>query len=508
MFVPGAVGGTSFWNHRWNPGDDLYDNLVALTKTVLAEHPDWRLRAMLFQGFETDAKNGMLATTFRRALDRFVRGIRADLRAPELPIVFGELPPAFVDGHPDRAAIRDELQRATTRLPYIAVAPSRSPSVADDDGLHYSTAGLLLIGGRYAAALAAAEANALARSPADAAAVPGHGSALEADPGFPAPPHRIASGRISWQAEIMPTAPIAPYDERVTHQVRVLIRAVNRTPGRTRLYLLAGAIVLVIIATAVMQVQLNAWNRPFYDAIERRDLAEFLRQLGVFFVIAGILLVLNVAQTGFNQLIRVRLRELATKDLIGNWMTRKRAARISRAGEIGVNPDQRIQADAQNLTELTTDLGVGLVQSSVLLASFIGVLWILSEGVVIPIGGRDLAIPGYMVWAALLYALSGSLISWRVGRPLVRLGADRYAREADFRFALVQGSERAEGIALSNGEAQTPGGARGEPRHARRHPAPDRHGAGAPDLGDRRLRLGRRWCSRSSWRRRATSPGG
>ena len=59
-------------------------------------------------------------------------------------------------------------------------------------------------------------------------------------------------------------------------------------------------------------------------------------------------------------------------------MTRKRAARISRAGEIGVNPDQRIQADAQNLTELSTDLGIGLIQSTVLLLSFIGVLWILS----------------------------------------------------------------------------------------------------------------------------------
>ena len=129
---------------------------------------------------------------------------------------------------------------------------------------------------------------------------------------------------------------------------------------------------------------------------------------------------LNVAQTGLNQFIKVKLRELATEDLIGNWMTGKRAVRISRAGEIGVNPDQRIQADAQTLTELTTDLVIGLVQSSILLASFIGVLWILSEGVVIPVGGRDLAIPGYMVWAALLYALTGSLLSWRVGRPLVQ----------------------------------------------------------------------------------------
>lgn len=160
VFVPGAVGGTSFWNHRWNPGDDLYDNLVELTKAVLAAHPDWRLRALLFQGFETDAKNRMLTTTFRRALDRFVRAIRADLGDPALPIVFGELPPAFVDAEPDHAAIRDEVTVATSRIPFTAVASSREPEVADDDGLHYSTAGLLAIGSRYAAALAAAEANA------------------------------------------------------------------------------------------------------------------------------------------------------------------------------------------------------------------------------------------------------------------------------------------------------------------------------------------------------------
>ncbi len=162
VFVPGAVGGTSFWNHRWNPGDDLYDNLVALTTAALARSPAWRLRAMLFQGFETDAKNAMLATTFRRALDRFVRAVRADLRAPELPIVFGELPAGFVDACPERIAIRDELLLAPSRLPFTAVASSRSPSVADDDGLHYSTAGLLSIGDRFAPALADAEANALA----------------------------------------------------------------------------------------------------------------------------------------------------------------------------------------------------------------------------------------------------------------------------------------------------------------------------------------------------------
>lgn len=250
----------------------------------------------------------------------------------------------------------------------------------------------------------------------------------------------------------MHKAPVAPYDARVLHQFRVLAAAVSRTPGRGRLYALSLALVAIIVLTAAMQVRLNAWNQPFYDAIERRDVDGFLHQLGVFLVIAGILLVLNVAQTGANQLFRVRLRELATQDLIGDWMTRKRAARIGRAGTIGDNPDQRIQADTQTLTDTSTDLGIGLLQSSILLASFIGVLWMLSRGVVLPIGGRDIVIPGYMVWAALLYAGTGSIISWRFGRPLVRLGADRYAHEAEFRATVVQGAERAEGIVLNNGE--------------------------------------------------------
>ena len=164
VFVPGAVGGTSFWNERWNPGDDLYENLVALAKTVLAANPTWRLRAMLFQGFETDAKNGMEAGVFRGKFLRLVESVRTDLRAAQLPIVFGELPAGFVGAHADRVAIRDEVLRAPTSLPYTAVASSRRPSVAEDDGLHYSTAGLLRIGERYAAALAAAEANTLTGS--------------------------------------------------------------------------------------------------------------------------------------------------------------------------------------------------------------------------------------------------------------------------------------------------------------------------------------------------------
>ena len=119
---------------------------------------------------------------------------------------------------------------------------------------------------------------------------------------------------------------------------------------------------------------------------------------------------------------------------------------------MGANPDQRIHEDARHLTELSTDLGIGLLQSSLLLGSFIGVLWILSQNVTFHVNGRSFAIPGYMVWCALLYAGTASWLSWRVGRPLIQLNSERYAREADLRFALVRLNEHSDSVALFGGE--------------------------------------------------------
>ena len=222
---------------------------------------------------------------------------------------------------------------------------------------------------------------------------------------------------------------------------------------RNRLLILAFALVAIVGATAYAQIRLNAWNRPFYNALTRKDMPVFLEQLGVFAVLAGILLVLNVAQTWLNQTSKVVLREGLVNDLLDEWLVPSRAFRLSNSGAMGANPDQRLQADAQHLSDLTADLGIGLLQSTLLLASFIGVLWGLSRGMFLPFAGRAFAPPGYMVWIALFYAGLASLLSWRVGRPLIPLDADHYAREAELRFGLVRVSEDIEGITLYGGEA-------------------------------------------------------
>ena len=166
---------------------------------------------------------------------------------------------------------------------------------------------------------------------------------------------------------------------------------------------LAIALFVVIAATAYGQIRLNSWNQPFYDALSHRNFTEFLVQLGVFGVIAGTLLVLNVAQRWLGETMKLKLRQGLVHDLIRNWMVPGRAFRLANAGDIGVNPDQRMHEDARHLTELSADLGIGLLQDSILLISFINILWTLSTRFVFHIGGREIAVPGYMVWAAIIY---------------------------------------------------------------------------------------------------------
>jgi len=236
-------------------------------------------------------------------------------------------------------------------------------------------------------------------------------------------------------------------------QLGMITGALRASPvGRIIGWLLAG-ILLVVVATTYGQIQLNRWNKPFYDALSRRDLRDFLYQLAVFLFIAGILLVLNVAQRWLGETLKLRLREGLVGDLIGHWMQPQRAFWLANAGPIGANPDQRMHEDARHLCELSADLGIGLLQSLILLIAFSGVLWVLSSNFSFHVAGHIFAIPGFMVWAAVLYAAAGSLMSYWVGASLINRNAERYAREADLRFALVRVNEHVDGISLAAGEA-------------------------------------------------------
>src|SRR3984885_13864896 len=269
---------------------------------------------------------------------------------------------------------------------------------------------------------------------------------------------RRVRGEPSTIAESKETVSAAAADTEEEHsrlvpQLGMMVRAVMASPVGKTIVVLLVEIFLVVVATTYGQIRLNRWSKPFYDALSRRDFRDFLYQLAVFFFIAGILLVLNVAQRWLGETFKLKLREGMEGDLIRLWMQPRRAFWLANAGPIGANPDQRMHEDARHLCELSGDLGIGLLQASILLIAFSGVLWTLSSDFAFHIAGRIFSIPGFMVWAAVIYAAAGSLLSYWVGGTLINRNAERYAREADLRISMVRVNEHVDGISLAAGEA-------------------------------------------------------
>jgi putative ATP-binding cassette transporter len=239
----------------------------------------------------------------------------------------------------------------------------------------------------------------------------------------------------------------------VVRQVRELLGALRVSAVRRTLAALAGGIVVVIAITAYGQIELNSWNKPFYDAISRRDVGDFIMQVGIFAVIAGGLLVLNVAQRWLVETLQLKMREALVTDLVGLWLQPRRAFWLQGSGPMGAHPDQRMHDDTLKLCDLSVGLGVGLLQAAMLFGSFASVLWVLSRDFSIFFDGRDHALPGFMLWAAIVYAIGGSLMTYWIGKGLVSRNAERYAREGELRFSLTRINEHLDGISLAAGEA-------------------------------------------------------
>ncbi|HTN96471.1 MAG TPA: SbmA/BacA-like family transporter, partial [Nordella sp.] len=190
-------------------------------------------------------------------------------------------------------------------------------------------------------------------------------------------------------------------DRRFWAQALPLLRALNNSPHRNKLLLMAAGLIVIILVNTFGQIKLNAWFGSFYDTLLQRSLSLLANEVVTFLIIVGGLLCLVVAQTWLQETIKVRLREWLTHDLMDQWLKPGRAYHLSQAGEDGANPDQYIQADARQLADMSASLTIGLFHATLLLLSFIGVLWALSSQVVFSYGDSTFTVPGYMVWCAL-----------------------------------------------------------------------------------------------------------
>ncbi len=231
-------------------------------------------------------------------------------------------------------------------------------------------------------------------------------------------------------------------------------------------WLLLGSVVGLQLFQVWLEVQFNEWNRLFYDAIQSKDWDTFISQLLLgglpqgdfhclgFTALATLFILSAVYQIYLQQWLQIRWRALADRPLYRALARLGHALPHAAQGRSGRQPRPahlRRHPHVHQLDAGHRHLATRLDRHA----------RVLRRDPVEPVGVQpaddrlsdSYNIPGYLVWAALIYAILGTWVTHLVGRPLIKLNFDQQRYEADFRFSLVRLRENAEEVTLLSGEA-------------------------------------------------------
>jgi putative ATP-binding cassette transporter len=209
----------------------------------------------------------------------------------------------------------------------------------------------------------------------------------------------------------------------------------NSSSGGKAKVLLASLLVLMLGINA-MNVANSYVGRYFMSAIERHDSDGFVRFAWLFVaVFAGSTLV-GVLFRFTEERLGLLWREHLTRRISQIYINNGLYLHFTGEGAVS-NPDQRMTEDVRQLTTTTLSFVLMVLNGTIAVLSFSGVLWTISPKL-------------FMV--AVLYALAGSGLTIWLGRPLIRLNYRQSDFEADFRSELIRIHENAEEISASHSE--------------------------------------------------------
>jgi putative ATP-binding cassette transporter len=229
-------------------------------------------------------------------------------------------------------------------------------------------------------------------------------------------------------------------------------RSEDRWAGR----ILLAAVVVIELALVAIQVILNQWYNRFYNTLQDHNWNAFIAALIFFCFLAAIYTVLSVYQLYLNLWLQIRWRRWMTQTYLRQWLNSANHYRMQLLGDAADNPDQRIAEDIKMFIDSGNGvgllpIGLGLLNAAVTFCSFVIILWGLSEQAPLTLFG--VTIHGYLVLAAIAYAIVGTALTHLIGRALIPLNFRQQRFEADFRFNLVRSRENSEQIAALGGEA-------------------------------------------------------
>ncbi len=205
------------------------------------------------------------------------------------------------------------------------------------------------------------------------------------------------------------------------------------------------------IAAVYMTLLLNEWFNEFYSALQAYDSEAVYHGLLKFTVLAFAHIIFAVYAYYLQQTLALRWRRWLTKSYLSRWTGKTLYYRMEMFSDGTDNPDQRISEDINLFTARTLSFGTGLLRSITTIFCFIFVLYKLSGEFSFTLAGHTIAVPGYLVWAALFYSIIGTWLTHVVGKKLISLHFTQQKREADFRYAMVRLREMAESIAFYSG---------------------------------------------------------
>ncbi|MFB7147265.1 ABC transporter ATP-binding protein/permease [Agrobacterium deltaense] len=202
------------------------------------------------------------------------------------------------------------------------------------------------------------------------------------------------------------------------------------------------------------QYGINVWNRGIFDAIEKRDASTvyFLASIFPPLVLGSVFIV--TSQVYVRMRIQRRWRSWLTKVLVSRWIANGRYYQLNLIDGDHQNPEARLSEDMRIATEAPVDFVAGVIAAFVSASTFIGVLWTIGGALTLPIGGLSVTIPGFLVIAAVIYALITSSSIALIGRNFVRVSEVKNQLEAEFRYTLTRVRENGESIALLGGEEE------------------------------------------------------
>jgi putative ATP-binding cassette transporter len=218
---------------------------------------------------------------------------------------------------------------------------------------------------------------------------------------------------------------------------------------------IARGLLAVIVGLSILIVYIskliNAWNARFFNALQDRNADAFWYELNYWIALVAVFIVAVVYRVWLTQLLTIRWRRWLSDVYFRDWLADRTYYRMELTGPGTDNPEQRIEQDCNAFVTQTLSIGLGLLLQVLTFATFAAVLWNLSAGFGLPLFG--VTVPGYLMWAAIAYALVGSWATYAIGRPLVGVNFALERYNADFRYRMVRIRENAESIALYRGEA-------------------------------------------------------